>query len=183
MMNDKSKTRLSALLYLSMFVLPGVFLAIGWIGWGFRVGAIAALAIFAVCFVLAGLVLTTVRNLSWIAVAMPFSLGVIYAAMPHFTIAQLDDAVVLAAGALLTFGLWVRKQPDTPKWIVFPLLVCGVYTLVGTAIPGPVDELLVGTISVGTAIAGALRHRVRNNESQTSEGKALVGIDKQVQDE
>ena len=173
-MTDKTKTCLSTFLYLSMFVLPVVSLAVGWIGWDFRTGAIAALVTFAVCFLLAGLILATVKELSWIAVSLPFSLGFVYAVLPDFIIGPFDDAAVMTAGALMTFGLWVRKQPDTPKWIVFPLLVSGLYTLVGSFIPGPVDELLVTAISSGISIFGALRQLPRGNESQTKEGENFV---------
>ena len=109
-MTDKTKTCLSTFLYLSMFVLPIVSLAVGWIGWDFRTGAIAALVTFAVCFLLAGLVLATIKELSWISVSLPFSLSIVYAVLPDFIIGPFDDAVVMTAGALMTFGLWVRKQ-------------------------------------------------------------------------
>ena len=174
MMNDQTRMRLSIFLYASMFVLPGVGLAIGWVGWDFRTGVLAALIIFALCFVLAGLLLATVQDLSWIAVALPFSLGVVYGLLPNF-VGPFDNAVVISAGALTTFGLWIRKQPDTPKWIVIPLLVSGVYTLVGTAIPGPVDELLVAAISTGTAVYGGTRRQLPSaEESYATEGADFI---------
>lgn len=77
MISDKTKTRLSGLLYVSMLVLPVVGLAIGWMGRGFRADAIAALATFAACFLLAGLLLATVQDLTWIAVWAPFTMGVL----------------------------------------------------------------------------------------------------------
>ena len=164
-MTDRAKTCLSTFFYLSMFVLPVVSLAIGWIGWDFRTGAIAALVTFAACFLLAGLVLATVKELSWITISLPFSFGFIYTILPDFIVGPFDDAAVMTAGALMTFGLWIRKQPDTPKWIVFPLLVSGLYTLVGGFIPGPVDELLVTAINTGIAIYGASRQLPSGNET------------------
>jgi hypothetical protein len=173
---DKIRTRLSVLLGLSMFVLPIVALAIGWIGRDLRTGAIAALVTFAACFLSSGILLATVKDLSWIAVALPFSLAVAYVVLPGFlTPGPFDDAAVMAAGALMTFGLWVRKQPDTPKWIVFPLLVSGLYTLVGDFIPGRVDELLVAAISTGAAIyGGVLRQPALRAEPQADEDEDVV---------
>lgn len=156
-MTDKTKTCLSVLLFASMFMLPIVGLAIGWVGWDFRTGAIIALVTFGMCFLLAGILLAAVKELSWAAVSLPFVFGFIYTILPDFIVGPFDDAMVFTAGALVTFGLWVRKQPDTPKWIVFPLLVAGLYTLVGGFIPWPVDELLVTAISGGVAVYGASR--------------------------
>lgn len=58
---------------------------------------------------------------------------------------------------MLTFVLWLRKQPETPKWIIFSLLVASLYTLVGGLIPGPVDELIVTAISGSTSVYGAIK--------------------------
>lgn len=168
MMTDTTRTRLSIFLYASMFVLPGAALAVGWVAWDFRTGIVAAMFTFAVCFVLAGLLLATVKDLSWIAVFLPFSLGVVWAALPDL-LGPLDDAVMISAGALITFALWLRKQPDTPKWVVVPLLFAGVYTLVGSAIPGPVDELLVNVISGGTAVFGGTRKQLPSGDKPLGE--------------
>ena len=126
MMTDTTKTRLSLFLYASMFVFPGAALAVGWVAWDFRTGFVAAMFTFAVCFVLAGLLLATVKDLSWIAVGLPFSLGVVWAALPDF-LGPLDDAVMISAGALITFALtwfarsmleraWASKLVKSPKF-------------------------------------------------------------------
>ena len=163
-MTDKTKTCLSVLFFASMFILPIVGLAVGWIGRDFRTGAIIALITLAACFLLAGIFLAAVKELSWIAASLPFLFGFVYTVLPDFIVGPLDDAAVFTAGALVTFGLWARKQPDTPKWLVFPLLVAGLYTLVGSLIPGPVDELLVTAISGGVAIYGASRQLPDSSE-------------------
>ena len=182
-MNDGIKTRLSVLLYASMFVLPVVSLASGWTVWDLRAGIVAALLTFATCFVLAGVLLATVRDISWVAVGLPFALGVIYAASPDFILGSFDDAAVLSAGALMTFGLWVRKQPDTPKWIVFPLLVSGLYTLVGDVIPGRVDELLVSAISAGGSGYAAWRRSQHAPELPAAEQHDFVAGELAAQEE
>ena len=168
-MSDKTKTCLSVLFFASMFILPLVGLIIGWIGWDFRTGAIVALITFAVFFLLAGILLSTVKELSWIAVSLPCLFGFIYSIVPDFLPGPVDDTIVFAAGALLTFALWLRKQPEAPKWIVFPLLASSLYTLVGSFIPGPVDELLVTAIGTGTAIYSASRQLRSGSESQSRE--------------
>lgn len=183
-MTDKTKTCLAVVLYVAMFVLPIVSLAIGWIGWGFRPGAIAALTTFAVCFLLASLFLAAVNDLSWMFVALPFTMAVLYTVLPDFLVGPFDDGIVLSAGALMTFGLWVRKQPDTPKWIVLPLIAAGVYTfLAGGVIPGPVDELVVAIIGTGIAAGGsALNRRRQNDELQVSEDPDVIDAEFTIQD-
>lgn len=77
--------------------------------------------------------------------------------MPDFIIGPIDDAAAVAAGAIFSFVLALRKEPETPKWIVFPLFAAGLYTLVGGIIPGPVDELLVDAVSLGIATYGTVK--------------------------
>lgn len=130
-MPDQSKTCLSVLAYISMFVFPVVGFLIGWIGWDIRAGILTASILFAVFFLLGGILLAVVGDLSWVSVSLPLVGATIYSILPNFLLSQIDDTVVMAAGAMLTFVLWLRKQPETPKWIIFPLLVASLYTLVG----------------------------------------------------
>ena len=160
-MTDKAKTRLSLVCFLSMLILPPVGLAIGWIGWGFSTGAIVALIALAACFLLAAILLAIVKEPLWITVGLPFLFGFVYTILPDCIPGPFDDTAVFAAGALMTFALWVRKDPDTPKWIVLPLLAASLYTLVGDLIPGPVDELLATLIGGGLATGGYLLGRRR----------------------
>jgi len=158
-MTDKGKTCLGLVCFLLMFILPPVGLAVGWIGWDFRTGALVALVAFAVCLLPAGVFLAIVKELAWMTVALPFLLGFAYTILPDCIVGPFDDTAVFAAGALMTFVLWVRKDPSTPKWIVLPLLAASLYTLVGELIPGPLDELLVTLIGGGLAVGGYLRRR------------------------
>ena len=156
-MTDQSKTCLSVLAYFSMIIIPAVGFLIGWIGWDIRTGIVTALILAVIFFLLGGVVLASVKNLSWFTVSLPFIGATIYSILPDFLPGPIDDTIVMTAGAMLTFTLWLRKQPETPKWIIFPLLMASLYTLVGGFIPGPVDELIVAAITSGTLIYGALQ--------------------------
>ncbi len=169
-MPDQSKSCFSVLSYISMFVLPIVGFLVGWIGWNIRIGLLTASILFAVFFLLGGFFLGIVGNLSWVSVSLPLVGAIIYSILPNFLPSQIDDSVVMAAGAILTFTLWLRKQPETPKWIIFPLLMASLYTLVGSFIPGPVDELIVTVILGGTSVYGAIKSgyqlkQISSNES------------------
>lgn len=169
-MKDQTKTCLSVLAYLSMIIFPAVGFLIGWIGWNIRTGIVTALILFAVFFLLGGGFLASVKNLSWFAVSLPIIGATIYTVLPDFLPGPLDDTIVMAAGAILTFTLWLRKQPETPKWIIFPLLMASLYTLVAGLIPGPVDELIVTAIASGTSIVGALKSGQQSK--QISDGES-----------
>jgi hypothetical protein len=154
-MTDRTKNCLSVFFFTSMFVLPPIGLGIGWISWNFKTGAVVALITFAALFLLGGIFLATVKNPTWLSVGWPFTCGLIYSILPDFIIGPIDDAAAVAAGAILSFSLWLRKQPDTPKWIILPWLAASLYTLVGGLVPGPIDELIVYFISSGATVYGA----------------------------
>ncbi len=56
---------------------------------------------------------------------------------------------------------------NTPKWILAPLLGAALYTVVGSVIPGPVDELIVGFISIGVAAFKVNEQRLTSKNQQT----------------
>lgn len=152
-MRDSTKTSLSCLSAISMVLLPIIGLGIGWIGWNIRAGLIAALVTFVVFFLLSGIFISTIREPSLLTSYLPLIFGSVYALLPDFIPGPIDDTAAFAGGALLSFSLWVKRNPDTPRWILFPLTAASIYTLVGGLIPGPVDELLAYIILGGGAIA------------------------------
>lgn len=174
-MMDHTKTRLSLLAYISIFVLPPVGFLIGWVGWDIRTGFLTALIIGVVLFLLGGIFLAGVKNLSWFSGSMPLIGATFYNIMPDFIPSPIDDTVVMVAGAMLTFTLWLRKQPETPKWVIFPLLLASLYTLVGGFIPGPVDELIVTAIAAGSSTVGVLQqaHKVKQISGAKSVGDSI----------
>jgi hypothetical protein len=147
-----------------MIILPAVGFLIGWIGWNIRTGIVTALILFAAFFLLGGGFLAIVKNLSWFTVSLPLIGATIYTILPISLPGPMDDTIVMTAAAMLTFTLWLRKQPETPKWVVFPLLIASLYTLVGSFIPGPVDELFVTIISSGISIYGAVKGSQQNKQ-------------------
>ena len=151
-----------------MFVLPPVGLIVGWLGWDLRTGVVTAALVFALMFLTSGIILATAKDPSWFVVMLPFLFGLIYALLPDVIPGPIDDAAAVAAGAILSFTLWLRKQPETPKWIIFPWLAASLYTLVGNLIPAPVDELIVYAISIGASVYGMRRvlGRPHSTESQ-----------------
>lgn len=117
----------------------------------------AGLIAFAFFFILSGILLSTVEEQDRLYFGLPFLFACVYSLLPDLIPGPFDDTIVVAAGALFSFTLWIRNQPETPKWIIFPLLVASIYTLVGGFIPLPVDELLVYAIMGGAAAYGATR--------------------------
>ena len=157
-MDDRRKTCLAGVFFISTFVMPLIALAAGWIGWDFKTGVIAALIAFGVFFVLTGVMLVLVRVPSWFTVSLPFTFGMLYSVLPDFIPGPFDDAAAVSAGALFSYVVWLRKQADVPRWTILVLLSAGLYTLVGGLIPGPIDELIVyGITSAITIYAGMRR--------------------------
>ena len=171
-MTDQTKTCLSVLAYFSMIILPAVGFLIGWIGWDIRTGIVTASIIFVVFFFIGGGFLAFVKNLSWFTVSLPLIMATIYTILPNFLPSQIDDTIVMTAGAMLTFTLWLRKQPETPKWIIFPLLMASMYTLVGGFIPSPVDELFVTAIAFGTSYYGAVKSGQQSKQITSGESSS-----------
>ena len=155
---DRKKSCLSIVFFVLSFILPGVSLIVSWIGWNWKVGVIAGLVTFAIFFVLGSIFAIWIKTPSWFTVLLPAIAGLLYVVLPDFIPLPFDDTLVAAAGAITSFALAVNRYTDMPRWILFPLLGSAVYTVVGSVIPGPVDELFVGIISMGL-IANEIRKR------------------------
>jgi hypothetical protein len=138
-------------------VLPPLALLIGWIGWTFKIGAIAGLATFAACLVGGGTSLSMVRNITWVHISIPFLLGCIYSLLPDAIPIPIDDAAAVGAGAIVSLLLAWRKYESVPAAATLSLLAAAAYTLVGDLIPGPADELLVYCITGGIAYRSVAR--------------------------
>lgn len=159
-MSDQIKSCLGMLLFTSTFILPLVGLAIGWIGWDLETGAIIGLVTFTILFLLAGTLLISIKDPSWVTASVPFVFGLCYSLLPDFIPGTIDDGIAFTGGSILSFVLWHKKKPDIPKWIVLPLLAGGTYTFIGGLIPGPFDELIVyGFLTALSAILGSIRRQ------------------------
>jgi hypothetical protein len=148
---DWIKSCLSVVFFGLAFGLPLVALAVGWLGWDFEHGAIASAITFAVLFLIGGVLLITIRAPAWVVVFLPTLLGLFYSAIPEFIPGGVDDMAVMIMGVFLTYILWLKKRPNTARWIILPLLVSGVYPFFGSFIPGPFDEMIVSAIAFGIA--------------------------------
>jgi hypothetical protein len=91
---------------------------------------------------------------------LPTIAGLVYGILPDFIPLQFDAALVAAAGAIISFALAIKNYTDMPRWILAPLLGAALYTVVGSLIPGPVDELIVGIISVGAVAIQINKHQL-----------------------
>jgi hypothetical protein len=149
---NNNNVALSCTSMIFAIVVPLMLFLIGSVGWGLRAGFVLAGVSFLLFLIFAGYLLATAKNLSWFGVFAPFTFGVLYAIFPDLMpLLPFDDAAVATAGAISTFALAMHKNPDTPRWILMPLLASALYTLVGALIPLPVDELLVFLIGGGVA--------------------------------
>ncbi|MEA3349572.1 MAG: hypothetical protein U9Q82_03005 [Chloroflexota bacterium] len=154
-MNDKLKTTFALVSFTAALTLPLIGLGYGWWRWDISTGLIIMAGIFVFFFAAGALALARVHDLSWLATSLPFLFGSLYTVMPDVIPLQVDDAVTTTAGALLSYALALRKKPNTPKWIIIPLLAAGSYALLGGALPGPVDEIIVDVVALLVAGVGA----------------------------
>ena len=171
--SDTQKSCLSCASAGGAFVLPLPIFVVTWIvteNW--RYGLLAAFIAFLGYMTAATIFISTIREPSAFMVWVPFTLGAVYTAMPNIPL-PFDDAAVATAGAIATFALWMRRQPDVSKAVVIPLLFAALYTLVGGFIPLPVDELIVDGIGVASAIAIAGNSR-RNALSPPPDPPSLI---------
>jgi hypothetical protein len=154
-MRDKLKLVLAGLLLISSLVLPLVGLFYGWWNRDAMLGIGLMVGTFIILLISSGLLLYSIKDLTWFSVFSPYLFGAVYGFLPDSIAFSIDDAASTTAGALLSYALIVRKQPDTPKWIVIPLLTAGIYALLGGYIPGPIDEFLIDVFALLLAWLGS----------------------------
>lgn len=173
-MSDKTKIILALFSFLFGVVLAGlgtaafIAAALGWIqldAWGTLA---LTVGILVVSFGIGGLLLSRVKDPSWLTVSLPYALSSLYTLFPDLVPLQMDDAAAMTVGALLSAFLTLRKNPDAPRWVLLPLLAAAVYTFFGGAIPGPVDEALVHVLAILMAVYGARKQDKPESESDIS---------------
>lgn len=160
------KACLGSGLFLASIIIPFPAFIIGWVGWNVKTGLLAASAAFAGLILLSIILVSTVKDPGWFAAFLPFGMATGYVVLPDWIIGGFDDAAVMFAGAFGTLVLVSRKLGNIPKSAVFAFLVAAIYPLFGQFVPGPIDDLLVSTISGGTGIALSLK---ANHKKQTQE--------------
>ena len=162
---DQKKGCLSGVFFALSFIFPTISLIVGWVGWGLKAGVISGLVTFGLFFLLGSIFAMWIQIPSWFNIMLPAIAGLGYGIF-NFIPLPFDDAFVAAAGAIISFALAIRRYTDMPKWILGPLLGAALYTVVGPFIPGPVDELLVGIISIGIAAYKVNKHQLSAKTQQ-----------------
>ena len=160
-MADKLKTVLALISFALGVTLPligvvaTVASAMGWIETNAWVGVGVAVATLLIFFLVGVLLLASVKDLSWLSVALPFLFSALYSWIPDFILFSIDDAAVMTAGAIFSAFLAIRKNPNAPRWVALPLIGAAIYTFFGGTLPGPIDEMLVDILALVVAVYGA----------------------------
>ena len=152
----KGKIVIYLVAYVSMIVFPIIAFNIGWIGWDIHIGVKAALFTFMFWLVSGSAVFFLMEDIPLLPASLPFLLGLVYPFLPDYIPGPVEDTVVVAVGAILTFILWKRRKPATPSWLLAPMLLTAVYTLFGAIIPTMIDEAVVYFLLVSLVIYGLL---------------------------
>ena len=163
-MGDRLKIFLAILFFIGALILPLMGLGIGWYNWDFETGLAIMTAVFFALFILGGVILYQVKDLSWLTVSLPYLFGVGYVLTDLIPLGG-DDAAVSAVGSGMAYLLALRKDPRTPKWIIIPLLLAAAYAFIGGPIPGGLDELIVNILAIGIAGYGVNRATREDEES------------------
>jgi hypothetical protein len=150
--SDKNKFWIAIACFTAMLILPVAAFMVGWIGWDIKKGALAAVAVFLTFFICGCGILLLIKKIPAPVACMPFVIGYIYAVLPIPIPGPMDNTGVALIGALLSYVLWLRRTPATPRWIVIPMLFAAAYNMIGWMIPGPFDEFFIYLFC--TAVAG-----------------------------
>ena len=169
-MSDRVKIFIAVILFLAALILPLVGLGVGWYNWDMETGIYIMAGTFFALFVLGGIILFRVRDLNWLTVSLPYLFGLGYTLSPDLIPLGGDDAAVSAVGSVMAYFLALRKDSRTPKWIIIPLLLAAVYTLIGGPIPGGLDEIIANLIAIG--LAGYGINRATKDDEDTLELEA-----------
>jgi hypothetical protein len=131
-----------------------------WLYWNsWQAGVITALGGLLVFIGVAAVAFWRVRDLSWRSVALPYVVGMAYTLLPDAVpLLPADDMLMTGIMGLLSYVLALRKNPAAPKWPLIPLLGATVYPLLGSAVPLPIDELVVQFLLGSLALKGAREH-------------------------
>jgi hypothetical protein len=152
----KGKIIIYLVAYVSMVVFPIAAFYVGWIGWDVHTGVKAALFTFMFWLVSGSAVFYLMEDIPMVPASLPFLLALVYPFLPDYIPGPIEDAAVVAVGAILTFILWKRRKSATPSWLLAPMLLTAVYTLFGALIPTMIDEALVYILLVSLVIFGLL---------------------------
>ncbi len=165
-MTDKLKTIFAILILFLSLIMPVAGMLYGLGRWDALTILLVMGAIFVVLFAGGVLVLATVNDFTWMTASLPFLFSSFYTILPDFP-GPVDDAAVTSAGALITYFFALRRNETTPKWVIIPLLLAGVYTLLGGSfLPGPIDEVVVDVVALLIAGYGA---RTAEQKAQLAE--------------
>ncbi len=145
-MNDNRKGCLGIFFFGAMIVLTIVSLVLGWLAWDFKTGLVLALITCGLLFLVSALTFTKIEKPTALLATLPMILGLIYTALPNPP-GPIDDAAVTMGANALTYLLWTRRDENFPRWAILPLLGSGIYDLLGFAIPGHFDEILIDLIT------------------------------------
>jgi len=150
----KGKILVYLVAYVSMVVFPIAAFYVGWIGWDVYTGVKAALFTFIFWLVAGSAAFYLMEDIPMVPASLPFLLALVYPFLPDYIPGPVEDAVVVAVGAILTFILWKRRKSATPTWLLAPMLLTAVYTLFGAIIPTMLDEAFVYILLVSLVIFG-----------------------------
>jgi hypothetical protein len=150
----KGKIIIYLVVYVSMVIFPIAAFYVGWIGWDIHTGVKAALFTFMFWLVSGSAMFYLMADIPMVPASLPFLLCLAYPFLPDYIPGPVEDALVVAVGAILTFILWKRRKPATPSWLVAPMLLTAVYTLFGAIIPTMIDEAVVYILLVSLVIYG-----------------------------
>ena len=74
-MSDRLKIFFALVFFIAAFVLPLVGLGVGWVNWDMETGLLLMGSLFVVFFILGGIMLFRVQDLSWLTVSLPWLFG------------------------------------------------------------------------------------------------------------